>query len=259
MIPHTSTQVHKYTSTLVHKYTSTQVHKYTKLNLLILLIFSSILVPKISAQNEVIKEVPLQLTISNTAINRVVAQQWNNNPIKQYSGNKLGLIYDIQLLRPTVSVLTDKIEIQLGLSISSSENGNPVFNDIFTCNPEIVINPQTIHLDNIVTTYVDLANAISQASNLIGISNTKLIQVIEEILEPITYIMFKGNAIQQGDSKWVETSNIRWTNLPDVSYQLVDGSIILTTTPSITAIKPDYSFFFQRNNGTISITVKSKK
>lgn len=70
-------------------------------------------------------------------------------------------------------------------------------------------------------------------------------------------MMMKGNAIQQGNERWISSTDIKWTSIGELTYELVDGSILLTIVPKVTAVKPDYNFNFIRNSNKITVTITS--
>lgn len=185
--------------------------------------------------------VPLTFSVSATGINRFISSQWANGQTT-WSGTYQGLNYSFTLEKPTVSLSTGTIKILLGLSINSS-----AYNGKVTLTPSMTIPNTTIDASQVISKYTDLHDQIIGTAQLI---DSRLQYVIEEALAPIDWIMYKGKIIDNTTVRLSESSDIKYKEIPAITFSVTNNELNFLVAPTITATVPSYSFQWMRADNT---------
>lgn len=212
-----------------------------KISVLVLIVLLSFADAKLTLAQSVTKDVPISLSVNQTGVNRFIASQWSSIPTS-WSGSYQGLSYSITLNRPVVTLLNNEVKIALTLDINTS-----VYNNEVTIEPSLVTPTLSTATDEIVTSYEDLRSEIDSISVF---SDTRLKDIIEDLLEPIDWVIYEGGILDVLSGRIFDSSDLEWQSSTGIDLGVVEGAILLTVTPAIIATSPDYIFRFKR--GSIS-------
>ncbi|QOJ30335.1 MAG: hypothetical protein HRU80_16225 [Ignavibacteriales bacterium] len=203
------------------------------------LFFVIILLPTVfmNAQSEQERSIPVSFSISSTGINRFIAGQWASMNTS-WSGTTQGVNWMISLNKPQVSLTDNAIKIVLTLNISAS----PVYSGSVNLNPTLNVPASTLSAANIITEYQNLQEKINELTILAP----WLRDEIENLLAPVSWVIYQGNVLNQSTVRLSETADVKWKGLPSLSYQVTNGELNLTVTPTIESIPPQYAFQWKR-------------
>lgn len=209
------------------------VAKFTRLFFVIILIPTVF----INAQSEQELPIPVSFSISSTGINRFIAGQWASMNTS-WSGTTQGVNWMISLNKPQVSLTDNAIKILLTLNISAS----PVYSGSVNLNPTLNVPASTLSASNIISEYQNLQEKINELTILAP----GLRDEIENLLAPVSWVIYQGNILNQSTVRLSETADVKWKGLPSLSYQVTNGQLNLTVTPTIESIPPQYAFHWKR-------------
>jgi hypothetical protein len=130
--------------------------------------------------------VPITFSVTQTGMNRFIASQWSSITTS-WSGTYQGLTYSFQLVKPSIVLSTNTIQIILGLNITSS-----VYNGSVQFTPTLTIPSTTISLSNIIAQYTNLRQQIDAITQF---TDVRLKDVIEQKLAPIDWIVYQGKVL----------------------------------------------------------------
>lgn len=194
------------------------------------------------------KDVPFNLAINQTGINRVIAAQWNSIQT-QWFGNYQGVSYEITLNRPVVSLFENKITITLSLDIASS-----VYIGEASISPSLTTPTLSSSTQEIITSYSNLRSAIDTVT---AFNDSRLNDILEDILEPIDWVVFKGGILDAFTGRFSDTSDLEWVDDTSLDFSVAPGELLLIITPAIVATSPKYTFKFRRNSSTRDYQIRS--
>jgi hypothetical protein len=190
---------------------------------------------------------PFTLSITSTGINRYLASQWSSMT-EEWSGNYQGISYSISLQEPTISLTTNTLKILLKLSISSS-----IYDGSITLTPTLTIPSTTISAEQIISKYTDLHQQIIKLTSI----DTRLQNVIEQLLAPIDWIIYKGKAIDASTTRLTESADISLKGIPTLTFNISNDELNIIITPTITATPPSLSFQWMRSASNFGIKIIS--
>lgn len=179
--------------------------------------------------------VPVTLSISNTAINRVIGTQWASIQ-DSWSGYFYYGPYTISLYQPVIILADNAIRIRMTLNVSSY-----IYNGSFTMTPTLTIPPTTISMSNIVTAYQDLQQQINNY-----ISDQYLRALIYQLLSPITWYVYQGQILNNSTTRLTQTAYIALKGLPSLTFTVQNNAVNIIVTPTFVAAGPSYSFYWMR-------------
>ncbi|MEX2603809.1 MAG: hypothetical protein WD361_06385 [Gracilimonas sp.] len=185
------------------------------------------------AQTTITKDVPVSLAINQTGINRVIASQWSSINT-QWFGSYQGVGYEISLDRPVITLFENKIEIALTLQIASS-----VYMGEVTINPALTTPVFSTSTQEIKTEYENLRDEIDSINEF---TNNALKDVLENLLDPIDWVIFKGGILDALTGRLSDTSDLEWIEDTSIDFQVAPGELLLTVTPSLVSTSPYYLF-----------------
>ncbi|RNC83743.1 MAG: hypothetical protein ED557_08165 [Balneola sp.] len=194
--------------------------------------------------------VPIDFSITSTGINRFIADQWSSIT-SNWTGTYQGLSYNITLNRPIVDLTENTFRVILTLDINATAGGSTIYDDVTSITPElfipaVVINPDSV-IEDVRTEYNNLEAAID---NNPFIPDQRIRDVLEDILDDIDWIIFQGEVLTQTTIRWTDTFDLGFYGLPEISFAIGEGEIILTISPEIYANPPEYSFQWRRPGST---------
>jgi mRNA-degrading endonuclease toxin of MazEF toxin-antitoxin module len=179
--------------------------------------------------------VPITLSVSNTAIDRVIGAQWASIT-HSWSGPFYWSTYTLTLSQPVIILADNAIKISMGLTVAS-----PIYNGTFTITPTLTVPPTTITANNIITQYQDLQQQINNY-----ISDNGLRSTIYQDLSPISWIVYQGQILSQSTSLWTTGSYVGWSGTPSLTVVISNNALNLTVTPTIVAAAPSYTWSWER-------------
>ncbi len=231
-----------------------------KLFLIGIIVAINLFVTRINSQQNF--AVPITFSVTEAGVNRFIATQWSDITTS-WSGSYQGLNYSLELSRPTISLSENSIKIILQLSCVSS-----VYNGDFPIEPTLTIPSTTISANDIIAEYQNLRQQIDA---IIQFTDSRLKDVVEDVLEPIDWIIYKGKILTINTQRITDVADIKWVGLPTLSFGVSSNEINITVTPTIQATPPSYTFQSRKtgcssfgirvlsNNKTLIDAVKSNK
>ena len=111
------------------------------------------------------RTIPITFSVTSTGINRFIASQWGSST-KSWNITNQGVWCSIQLQKPTVSLYSNTIKINLAVTVVAIDISTdlPIYvNQTFRFTPTLTIPSTTISMDKIYGQYTDLVAAIAGA------------------------------------------------------------------------------------------------
>lgn len=192
--------------------------------------------------------VSFEFSISQNIVNHAIYSQWQGMTTS-WSGSYQGLNYAIDLSQPYFYFSENSISIFLELEITSS-----VYNGVIHLSPSLELPSMTIIPNEIIAQYDDLRSAIDAITQF---TDSRLKDVIENILNPVDWIVFQGRLITQYNERWLNTSDIGWDGIYSIGYNINEDYINFNVTSLIQATPPNYSFQLKRTYPTIFFKIES--
>lgn len=103
-----------------------------------------------NAQSTITTDMPVSLSVSQTTVNRFIATQWSAGNYN-WEGFDYGVGYNIQLNEPSITLLENRIQINLSLTIMSS-----VYSGTVSIGPELDIPDISTSTTEIRAEYMNL-------------------------------------------------------------------------------------------------------
>ncbi len=176
--------------------------------------------------------VPLSVAVNETAINRVIADQWNQSSFtKSWSGTQAGLSYSIQLGKPWVTLSTNTISVVLPVTVNGTK---------YHPNPRLNIPPLTIDVTNILTAYDNLR---SQIDLVMSLADSRLRDAVYNALSPIQWMVYQGKIMDASTVRFSESYNVAMAGIPSLTFQISGTEILFTATATLASTPPVYSLF----------------
>jgi hypothetical protein len=190
--------------------------------------------------------VPITLSVSNTAIDRVIGAQWASTT-HSWSGPFYWSTYTLTLNQPVIILADNAIKISMGLTVAS-----PIYNGSFTITPTLTVPPTTITANNIITQYQDLQQQINNY-----ISDNGLRSTIYQDLSPISWIVYQGQIMNASTMRVSDITDIKLNGLPTLSFSVSSNNLNVTVSETITATTPSYKLKSENYGGHLLLRFES--
>lgn len=202
--------------------------------------------PLISVTAQTNYSVPLSVAVNETAINRVIADQWNQSSFtKSWSGTQAGLSYSIQLGKPWVTLSTNTISVVLPVTVNGTK---------YHPNPRLTIPPLTIDVTNILTAYDNLR---SQIDLVMSLADSRLRDAVYNALSPIQWMVYQGKIMDASTVRFSESYNVAMTGIPSLTVQISVTEILFTATATLASTPPVYDYFQVKTVSPSQIVVRA--
>lgn len=189
--------------------------------------------------------VPIHFSVTNTGINRFIADQWSSTSTN-WTGSYSGMNYTINLKRPIVDLSDNTFRITLKMHVYATFYGSTLMNEDLTISPEVSISPITVNpngvIEDVRVEYDNLSTVIQNAP----IPDTRIEQVIRQKLEDIDWVIYQGEVLSQSTLRWSDSFDVGFYGLPEVSFSVGEGELILTVSPKVYGNEPEYTFQYSR-------------
>ena len=189
---------------------------------------------------------PIALSISNTAINRVIGTQWNSIQ-HSWTGSWPYGSYAISLNQPTIILVDNAVKISLSLNISTS-----IYTGSLTVTPTLIIPPTTITASNIITQYQDLQQQINNQ-----ISDQNLRSLVNSVLSSVTWIIYQGQILNASTTRLSDITDIQLNGLPTLTVSVSSNNLNLTVSETITATTQWYKLKSRNYGGNLRLRFES--
>ena len=190
--------------------------------------------------------VPITLSVSNTAIDRVIGAQWASIT-HSWSGPFYWSTYTLTLNHPVIILADNAIKISMGLTVAS-----PIYNGTFTIMPTLTVPPTTITANNIITQYQDLQQQINNY-----ISDNGLRSTIYQDLSSISWIVYQGQIMNASTMRVSDITDIKLNGLPTLSFSVSSNNLNVTVSETITATTPSYKLKSENYGGHLLLRFES--
>jgi|GEM_PF-1988851 hypothetical protein len=204
------------------------------------------------------RTIPITFSVTSTGINRFIASQWGSST-KSWNITNQGVWCSIQLQKPTVSLYSNTIKINLAVTVVAIDISTdlPIYvNQTFRFTPTLTIPSTTISMDKIYGQYTDLVAAIAGA-----IPDTRVQGAVAQALSPINWVIYQGKILNESTARWTESSDIGWKGLPTLTFSVANNEVNLTIAPTIYSLAPEFTCKWYRCddvNFGISISCNDK-
>ena len=157
------------------------------------------------------------LTVSNTAIDRIIGTQWAS--IKHsWSGPLYWGTYTLTINQPTIILADNGIKLAMYLNISS-----PIYNNSsLLITPTLTIPPTNVNATSIITLYSDLQQQINNY-----ISDSGLRSIIYQNLSAISWMVYQGQILNASTTRLSSTNDIALNGLPTLSFAIASNNLIV--------------------------------
>ncbi|MCL5739136.1 MAG: hypothetical protein M1303_10960 [Bacteroidetes bacterium] len=179
--------------------------------------------------------VPVTLSVSNTAIDRFIGTQWASIQ-HSWTGTFQYGPYTISLSEPTVILSDNLIKIVMGVTYSTEGPSGS-----FTITPTLTIPPTTITASNIITEYQDLQQQINSK-----VTDQYVRALIYQLLSPISWIVYQGQILSQSTTLWTTGSYVGWSGTPSLTFTVSNNELNITVTPTVVVEAPSYTWWWDR-------------
>jgi hypothetical protein len=178
------------------------------------------------------------LTVSNTAIDRIIGSQWASNT-HSWSGPLYWGTYTLTLNQPTIILSDNGIKLAMYLNISS-----PIYNNSsLLITPTLTIPATNVNATSIITLYSDLQQQINNY-----ISDSGLRSIIYQKLSAISWMVYQGQILNASTTRLSSINDIALNGLPTLSFAIASNSLIVTVSETIAATTPWYKIKTESNS-----------
>lgn len=201
-----------------------------------------------SSSAQTVRNIEIPVKLSDSAVNDVIEQQWNEEGWDSFSGVILGCAYFISVPAPTVSFVEGSASLTLGFTASSGTCGGGPWS--YTISPEIGIPSGQITTADVRMWLMDLLDEI----DALPIPQW-LKDALAEHFGPwadLTYLegqimLFPSQLLGDLTSEWFDqrSANLYYSNPFELGWQVDDGYITLKPSVNVQAgqgatVGPDF-------------------
>lgn len=173
-----------------------------------------------------------KVEVTETAINRFLQSQYNNNDIPQsVSGTIGGVTYTLNLVLPRISLLQDAMKLRMEINIVSNIGNFPV-----VIEPAVNLPSWSISLTEIKTTLSNLSTVVNALT-----IDSRLKTAIINAYNSLNLIMYPSQIVKQANTDLFKQQSIRFADpVFSVQMKVVPGILRFTLSTHVSSFTPAF-------------------